>query len=41
MQGLLKHCESFAGRRFQAEGSQREFIKNSHLLLNKTDDNLY
>ena len=41
MQGLLKQCESFARRRFQAKGLTREFTKNSYLLLNKTEDQLY
>jgi hypothetical protein len=41
MRGLLKHCESFARRRFQAKGLAREFIKKSYLLLNKTHGKLY
>ena len=41
MRGLLKHCESFAGRWFQAKGRIKEFIKNSYFLLNKMGDQLY
>jgi len=41
MQGLLKHCESFARRGFQGQTQTIEFIKNFLSILNKTAVQLY